>query len=87
MLGDAKFQREVQGGSHNPRKITIGGTAYPGIIKMGVPTIGGANFFVTPVLSANIEFEFEAILFGQVVFQLNSDHYTNVLQRACTVPY
>ena len=40
-----------------------------------------------PALSAKIEFELEAILFVQVVFQLNSDCCTKVLQRACTVSY
>ena len=29
---------------------------------------------------ANVEFEFEAILFVQVIFQLNSEYYTNMLQ-------
>ena len=38
-------------------------------------------------LSANIEFELEAILSVQVVFQLNSDYCTKVLQGACTVLY
>ena len=38
-------------------------------------------------LYANIEFELEAILFIQVVFQLNSDYCTKVLQGACTVLY
>ena len=38
-------------------------------------------------LSANIEFELEAILFVQVDFQLNSDYCTKVLQGACTVLY
>ena len=40
-----------------------------------------------PALPANIEFELEAILSVQVVFQLNSDYCTNVLQGACTVSY
>ena len=38
-------------------------------------------------LSANIEFELEAILSVQVIFQLNSDYCTKVLQGACTVLY
>ena len=38
-------------------------------------------------LSANIEFELEAILSVQVVFQLNLDYCTKVLQGACTVLY
>ena len=38
-------------------------------------------------LSANIEFELEVILSVQVVFQLNSDYCTKVLQGACTVLY
>ena len=38
-------------------------------------------------LSANIEFELEAILSVQVVFQLNSDYCTKVIQGACTVLY
>ena len=33
-----------------------------------------------PALPANIEFELEAILYVQVVFQLNSDYCTKVLQ-------
>ena len=40
-----------------------------------------------PALPANIEFELEAILSVQVVFQLNSDYCTKVLQGACTVLY
>ena len=40
-----------------------------------------------PALPANIEFELEAILSMQVIFQLNSDYYTKVLQEACTVSY
>ena len=40
-----------------------------------------------PALPANIEFELEAILSVQVVFQLNSDYCTKVLQGACTVSY
>ena len=40
-----------------------------------------------PALRANIEFELEAILSVQAVFQLNSGYYTNVLQGACTVSY
>ena len=36
-------------------------------------------------LPTNIEFKYEAILSVQVVFQLNSGFYTNVLQGACTV--
>ena len=40
-----------------------------------------------PALPANIEFDFEALLSVQVVFQLNSDYYTMVLQGACTVSY
>ena len=38
-------------------------------------------------LSANIEFELEAILSVLVVFQLNSDYCTKVLQGACIVLY
>ena len=38
-------------------------------------------------LSTNIEFELETILSVQVVFQLNSDYCTKVLQGACTVLY
>ena len=38
-------------------------------------------------LYANIEFQLEAILSVQVVFQLNSDYCTKVLQGACTVLY
>ena len=38
-------------------------------------------------LYANIEFELETILSVQVVFQLNSDYCTKVLQGACTVLY
>ena len=38
-------------------------------------------------LSANIEFELEAILSVQVVFQLNSDYCIKVLQGASTVLY
>ena len=38
-------------------------------------------------LYTNIEFELEAILSVQVVFQLNSDYCTKVLQGACTVLY
>ena len=38
-----------------------------------------------PPLLANIEFKLEAILSAQVVFQLNSDYYTNTSQGACTV--
>ena len=40
-----------------------------------------------PALRANIEFELEEILSIQVVFQLNSDYCTKVLQGACTVSY
>ena len=40
-----------------------------------------------PALHANIEFELEVILSVQVVFQLNSDYCTKVLQGACTVSY
>ena len=40
-----------------------------------------------PALRANIEFELEAILSMQVVFQLNSDYCTNVSQEAWTVSY
>ena len=40
-----------------------------------------------PALSANIELELEAILSIQVVFQLNSDYYTNVSQEAWAVSY
>ena len=40
-----------------------------------------------PALCANIEFELEAILSVQVVFQLNLDYYTNVSQEAWTVSY
>ena len=40
-----------------------------------------------PALPANIEFELEAILSAQVVFQLNSDYCTKVLQGSCTVSY
>ena len=36
-------------------------------------------------LPANIEFKLEAILSVQVVFQLNSDYCTKVLQGACTI--
>ena len=38
-------------------------------------------------LYANIEFELETILSVQVVFQLNADYCTKVLQGACTVLY
>ena len=38
-------------------------------------------------LPANIEFELEAILSVQVVFQLNTDYCAKVLQGACTVSY
>ena len=38
-------------------------------------------------LSTNIEFELEVILSVKVVFQLNSDYCTKVLQEACTVLY
>ena len=38
-------------------------------------------------LPANIKFELEAILSVQVVFQLNSDYCTKMLQGACTVSY
>ena len=37
-----------------------------------------------PAPCANIEFELEAILFVQVVSQLNSDYYTNMSQEAWT---
>ena len=40
-----------------------------------------------PGLPTNIEFKLEAILSMQVVFQLNSDYCTKVLQGACTVSY
>ena len=40
-----------------------------------------------PALPANIEFELEAILSIQVVFQLNSDYCTKLLQGVCTVSY
>ena len=40
-----------------------------------------------PALSTNIELELEAILSIQVVFQLNSDYYTNVSQEAWAVSY
>ena len=40
-----------------------------------------------PALPTNIEFELEAILSIQVVFQLNSNYCTKVLQGACTVSY
>ena len=40
-----------------------------------------------PALTANIEFELEMILSVQVVFQLNSDYCTKVLQGAWTVSY
>ena len=40
-----------------------------------------------PALSTNIKFELEAILSVQVIFQLNSDYCTKVLQGACTVSY
>ena len=40
-----------------------------------------------PALPANIEFELEAILSVQAVFQLKSDYCTKVLQGACTVSY
>ena len=40
-----------------------------------------------PALPANIEFELEAILSVLVVFQVNSDYCTKVLQGACTVSY
>ena len=40
-----------------------------------------------PALPANIEFELEAIISAEVVFQLNSDYCTKVLQGACTVSY
>jgi len=40
-----------------------------------------------PALPANIEFELEANLSVQVVFQLNSDYCTKVLQGACTLSY
>ena len=40
-----------------------------------------------PALSTNIELELEAILSIQVVFQLNSDYYTNVSQEALAVSY
>ena len=40
-----------------------------------------------PALLANIQFQLEAILSVQVVFQLNSDYCTKVLQGACTVSY
>ena len=38
-----------------------------------------------PALSAHNEFELEAILSIQVVFQLNSDYCTKLLQGVCTV--
>ena len=38
-------------------------------------------------LPANIEFELEAILSIQVIFQLNSDYCTKLLQGVCTVSY
>ena len=38
-------------------------------------------------LYANSEFELEATLSVHVVFQLNSDYCTKVLQGACTVLY
>ena len=38
-------------------------------------------------LPANIEFDLEAILSVQVVFQLNSDYCTKVLQGACILNY
>ena len=40
-----------------------------------------------PALPTNIEFELEASLSVQVVFQLNSDYCTNVSQGACIVSY
>ena len=40
-----------------------------------------------PALPTNIEFELEASLSIQVVFQLNSEYCTNVSQGACTVSY
>ena len=40
-----------------------------------------------PALPANIKFELEVILSVQVVFQLNSDYCTKMLQGACTVSY
>ena len=40
-----------------------------------------------PALPANIESELEAILSIQVVFQLNSDYCTKLLQGVCTVSY
>ena len=40
-----------------------------------------------PALPANIEFELEAIISVQVVFQLNSDYCTKLLQGACTISY
>ena len=40
-----------------------------------------------PALPATIEFEIETILSVQVVFQLNSEYCTKVLQGAWTVSY
>ena len=40
-----------------------------------------------PAHPANIEFELEAILSIQVVFQLNSDYCTKLLQGVYTVSY
>ena len=34
-----------------------------------------------------IEFKLEAILSVQVIFQLNLDYHTNMLQGACTISY
>ena len=51
------------------------------------------NVLICDLLSKNlalpaiIEFELDVILSIQVVFQLNSDYYTNVLEGASNVSY
>ena len=54
------------------------GLSKRGCQQLGVPIFLWHQYFPQNSIF-NIEFEFEAISFGQVLFQLNSDHYTNVL--------